>query len=350
MSDNRTGDILLDFKKSFFDDKRDLQNQIIEIETRIHEANDYIESLNKKEDCDYNMFSPRSASRVYKDQVYEKRIEIEDLEEKLRVLYKKLGNVTKKIDSLNQLNADDIDALKSAEQQNLLNDKSDDSETVPIISNAGVASTDNAAFLKLQEDDRQRIAADLHDSVLQNLSLVMHNLELAEKFIDYDSVRAKLELESNRKLVKETIEEIRSTIFDLRPMQFDDFGFKSSVENQLDTYKSRTNMYISYSIDDLEGVDHLILITVFRIVQELVINAIKHSEGSEVNVNIMDEGSKVYIEVSDNGIGLEANALNKSNHFGLKILRERVNIIGGTLKIPVVEKGFCVIIEIPISR
>lgn len=335
MSENKAGDILLDLKKSFLDDKKELQDKIVEVETEIRQCKDFIESLNKKDECDYNMFSPRSASRVYKDQVYEKKLEIEELEEKLRVYYRKLGNVTKKIDSLNDLNPDTLEV-----------DKNEAADIVEVVSESDDRVNDSSVFLKLQEADRQRIAAELHDSVLQNLSLVMHNLELAEKFIDYDSVRAKLELESNRKIVKETIDDIRSTIFDLRPMQFDDFGFKKTLENQLEGYKSRTSMDISYRIDDLDSKDNLVLLTIFRIVQELVINSIKHSKGNSLSVQVLDEGSRIYIEESDDGIGISDEDFEKENHFGMKILKERVNMINGTFRKMDDVKGTKIVIEI----
>lgn len=335
MSENKAGDILLDLKKSFLDDKKELQDKIVEVETEIRQCKDFIESLNKKDECDYNMFSPRSASRVYKDQVYEKKLEIEELEEKLRVYYRKLGNVTKKIDSLNDLNPDTLEV-----------EKNEATDIVEVVSESDDRVNDSSVFLKLQEADRQRIAAELHDSVLQNLSLVMHNLELAEKFIDYDSVRAKLELESNRKIVKETIDDIRSTIFDLRPMQFDDFGFKKTLENQLEGYKSRTSMDISYRIDDLDSKDNLVLLTIFRIVQELVINSIKHSKGNSLSVQVLDEGSRIYIEESDDGIGISDEDFEKENHFGMKILKERVNMINGTFRKMDDVKGTKIVIEI----
>lgn len=335
MSENKAGDILLDLKKSFLDDKKELQDKIVEVETEIRQCKDFIESLNKKDECDYNMFSPRSASRVYKDQVYEKKLEIEELEEKLRVYYRKLGNVTKKIDSLNDLNPDTLEV-----------EKNEAADIVEVVSESDDRVNDSSVFLKLQEADRQRIAAELHDSVLQNLSLVMHNLDLAEKFIDYDSVRAKLELESNRKIVKETIDDIRSTIFDLRPMQFDDFGFKKTLENQLEGYKSRTSMDISYRIDDLDSKDNLVLLTIFRIVQELVINSIKHSKGNSLSVQVLDEGSRIYIEESDDGIGISDEDFEKENHFGMKILKERVNMINGTFRKMDDVKGTKIVIEI----
>lgn len=327
MSDNNPDEILLDLKKSFLDDKRELQDRIVELETRIKQASEFIESLNRKDDNEYSLFSPRSTSKVYKDQIYEKKLEIEELEEQLRVYYRKLSNITKKIDSLNSL---------SPESVNIVN---------PSVS---FEPKESSLYLQLQEEDRQRIAADLHDSVLQNLSLVMHNLELSQKFIDYDPVRAKLELESNRKLVKEIIDDIRSTIFDLRPMQFDDFGFKKTMENLLDAYKERTDIEIEYRIDELEGRDNIVLLTVFRIIQELVSNSIKHSGGSKIEVSVLDEKSRIYIEESDNGVGLPGDSENKDYHYGLKILKERINSLNGTYRYASVVEGSKMIIEIPV--
>ena len=329
MSEDRSKDIVMDLRKSFLEEKKSLQDQIVEAETQIRQCKEFIDSLSKRDDCDYNVFSPRSASRVYKDQVEEKKKQIETLEGSVRELYKKLSNVTKKLDSLGELKPGDLIVSKEEERESSLSNK--------------------AKYLKLQEYDRQRIAADLHDGVLQNLSLVMHNLELSSKFIDYDPIRAKLEIESNRKLVKEIIEEIRGTIFDLRPMQFDDFGFKRTLENQIANYKTRTSMEINASIDELSGLDNIYLITVFRVTQELMVNAIKHSEGTKIDITIRREGSEITVIVSDDGKGMNIREEELENHFGLKILKERVSVIGGTVSFSNSASGTVATVKIPIA-
>ena len=330
MSEDRSRDIILDLKKTFSDDKKALQDRIVEAETQIRQCTEYIESLSRKDDNDYNVFSPRSASRVYKDQVEEKKREISALEDEIRSLYKKLSNTTKKLDSLSELDPSMLSASR---------------EEAIIISSSG-----KAKLLELQEDDRQRIAADLHDTVLQNLTLVMHNLELSAKFIDYDPIRAKLEIESNRKLVKQSIEDIRGTIFDLRPMQFDDFGFKRTIENQITNYKNRTTMAINSSIDEITDVENIYLITTFRVAQELMINAIKHSDGTVMNIEITRTESGITIRVSDDGHGFVNGVDDLDNHFGLKILKERVEIIGGFVKINSTPNGSMISVDLPISR
>ena len=344
MADNNSEDVLLELKKSFIEERRELQGIIEDIETKIAQNKDYVSSLNKKEDCDYSIFSPRSASKVYKDRIYEKQTEIEELEEKLRVNYKKLSNVTKKLDSLNNIK---LSVLKDEEPVVAEAPSSAESEVPSEQPSLTPVTEDRSLYIKLQEDDRRRIAADLHDGVLQNLSLVLHNIELAEKYIDKDPIRARLEMTSNKKLVKETIDEIRETIYNLRPMQFDDFGFKKALEDQLDSFKSRTDMVINHNIDDFENVDSAILITVFRFVQELVVNAIKHSGGSEVNIFVLNQKDKIYIEVNDNGRGLDVSASEKVNHFGLQIIKERVAFLNGKLSFPLLDRGCKVVIEIP---
>lgn len=324
MAEERNVEIINELRKNFLSDKKFIQDKIVETEVYIKECNDYIESLNKKDDCDFNIFSPRSASRVYKDQISEKKLAIEQYEFQLRDLYKQLGSVSKKLDSLDEL----------------------DTAVTP----SDISKKDEVSFIKFQEDDRKRIAADLHDGVLQNLTLVMHNLELTSKFIDYDAIRAKLELETNRKLVKETIEEIRNTIFNLRPMQFEDFGFKKSVENLISEINSRTSMSIEANIDNLDDdIDKLYLLTVFRVVQELVLNSIKHSEGSLVDVFVSRRPGDIYISVSDDGKGFNPEAVNSDNHFGLKILNERVSILNGTVDFKSGVNGTSVSVIIPIK-
>lgn len=324
MAEERNVEIINELRKNFLSDKKFIQDKIVETEVYIKECNDYIESLNKKDDCDFNIFSPRSASRVYKDQISEKKLAIEQYEFQLRDLYKQLGSVSKKLDSLDEL----------------------DTAVTP----SDISKKDEVSFIKFQEDDRKRIAADLHDGVLQNLTLVMHNLELTSKFIDYDAIRAKLELETNRKLVKETIEEIRNTIFNLRPMQFEDFGFKKSVENLISEINSRTSMSIEANIDNLDDdIDKLYLLTVFRVVQELVLNSIKHSEGSLVDVFVSRRPGDIYISVSDDGKGFDPDAVNSDNHFGLKILNERVSILNGTVNFKSGANGTSVSVIIPIK-
>lgn len=327
MAEQQTKQIISDLLNNFLQDKKDIQNKIIESETEIRQCNEYIHSLNRRDDCDYNLFSPRSKGSVNKDMVENKKKEIAELESGLRELYKRLSNITKKIDSIEKLNIDELDSASSTKES---------------------GNDSGSKLLALQEDDRHRIAADLHDTVLQNMTLILHNLELTSKFIDYDPIRAKLEIETNRKLVKETMEDIRSTIFDLRPMQFDDFGFKKTIEDSISNLRARTSMEISTQIDELDNVDNIFLLAIFRMTLELTTNAIKHSGGTKINVVIKQRNDVVTLEVSDNGNGMSNEAEDGSKHFGLKLIRERVSIVGGAITIESNKSGTTVYISVPV--
>ena len=101
-------------------------------------------------------------------------------------------------------------------------------------------------ILDIQEKERQRIARDLHDSSLQNLSHLLHNVELSSLYVDEDPVKAKLELAVVNSRLKSIIQEIRDTIFDLRPMTFDDLGLKEAFERLVYKLRESSKFNITY--------------------------------------------------------------------------------------------------------
>ena len=137
-------------------------------------------------------------------------------------------------------------------------------------------------MLDIQERERQRIARDLHDTSLQNLTHIIHKIELSSMFIDDDPVKAKLELVSVNKNLRSVIKEIRNTIFDLRPMTFDDLGLRESFERLADHLKESSDFEVFYNIEEINCNNSLVLMTIFRIIEECTNNAIKHSNGSVV--------------------------------------------------------------------
>lgn len=191
-------------------------------------------------------------------------------------------------------------------------------------------------ILDIQEKERHRIARDLHDTTLQNLSHLVHNIELSSLYIDKDPIRARLELEVVNKKLKSVIQEMRNIIFDLRPMTFDDFGIKESFERLVDKLKETSKISIDYNIDNINCNNSLILMTIFRIVEECLNNTIKHSGGSKIFFEIKkDDNDNCIIVVSDNGVSFDSKNISssKDGHFGLCILEERVKLLSGTMQI-----------------
>lgn len=208
--------------------------------------------------------------------------------------------------------------------------------------------------LDIQEKERQRIARDLHDTSLQNLTHLVHKIELSTLFIDEDPIKAKLELATVSKSLKSVIQEIRNTIFDLRPMIFDDLGLKESFDRLIDRMKESSKIIIDYNVEELECNNSMVLMTIFRIVEECVNNAIKHSGGNRVSFQLkIDKEGNCIIIVSDNGKSFDAKEVLsvQDRHFGLFILKERVKLLSGTIKIDSKpESGTTVKIIIPLQE
>lgn len=192
-------------------------------------------------------------------------------------------------------------------------------------------------LFNIQELDRKRIARDLHDTSLQNLAHLVHKLELASMYIDRDVVQAKLEIALISKNINSIIEEIRNTIFDLRPMMFDDLGLKEAVEQLCDKLKEASDILVVLDLDEIrinnDSVSQeSILLAVFRILQECISNIYKHSHAKKVSISLKDKKDSIHLSVIDDGIGFQlSEAKTKEKHFGLLILEERVKILGGDL-------------------
>ena len=205
----------------------------------------------------------------------------------------------------------------------------------------------------LLENDRQRIAKDLHDTSLQNLTAIIHKVELASMYINQDPIRAKLELSTISNSIKATINEIRDTIFELMPMTFDDLGFKELLDSYIDKEIEKKNIKVIFDKYCLSTNDQPILIFMFRVIKECLSNSVKHSKCSEIHLKIDDsENDKLHIEINDNGSGfdIEEKNLKKNKHFGLIIIKERVKLMQGTINMNSNENGTRINIVIPINK
>lgn len=191
--------------------------------------------------------------------------------------------------------------------------------------------------LDIQQKERQRIARDLHDTSLQNLTHLIHKIELSSLYIDEDSIKAKLELATVNKNLKQIIKEIRNIIFDLRPMSFDDLGLKEYIDNLVDKLRVNSNFEIESYVEKINCDNSLILITIFRIVEECLNNSLKHSSGNKVILALKNEkDNNCSIVIKDNGQSFEFDKIDcfdSSRHFGLCILKERVKLLSGKINI-----------------
>lgn len=211
-------------------------------------------------------------------------------------------------------------------------------------------------ILEAQERERQRIARDLHDSTVQNLTSLVHKTELCSKLIGVDSIRAKLELTTMSNTIKTTINDMRDTIYNLKPMSLDDLGLVVTVERYAKQLMITQDIQIFiHNNYEKEDVLPVIKLTLFRIIQEACRNVIKHANAKIIKIDISYDDQRIIVAVMDNGIGFDvvkqqAKGSEESSNFGLSIMRERISLLSGTLEIiSEKEKGTIVTISVPLT-
>ena len=172
------------------------------------------------------------------------------------------------------------------------------------------------------ENERQRISSDLHDHIGLNLILVKNQLSKSE---------------SNSKVVEDVshiVDDVRKISRDIYPSQLNKLGIRKSLESMFDRIEDRTGIICSYEIDDLDQLsftknEELIL---YRIVQELSNNSIKHSKSKSIRLTSKITQKKLNLLYQDNGIGFDkSKTLETSSGMGLRNIINRVEKIGGTI-------------------
>jgi two-component system, NarL family, sensor histidine kinase DegS len=211
--------------------------------------------------------------------------------------------------------------------------------------------------LETQENERKRIARDLHDSTVQNLTNMMHKTELCTRLIDIDPVRAKLELQTMINTIKTTINDMRNIIFGLRPMSLDDLGLVATIERYIRDFNKNHEIDISLKVhNDEKSVLPVINLTLFRIVQEASNNAIKHGKASKILVDLIYDENSIFLTICDNGIGFKKDTFmeTKANIFsgyGLSMMKERVLLLSGDFNIESSDNnGTKILVKVPLKH
>ncbi len=303
-------------------DAEELEKRVNENLLQISEIDEYLNSIMEQEDKDFKVFSPRNVEHIYREEIQKHKEQKYKLEIENRSLYSRLNKCNAYFNAISE-------ALNK--------------ET----------NSKNLKVLDIQEKERQRIARDLHDTSLQNLTYLVHKIELASMYIDKDALQAKLELATISKSLKSVIDEIRETIFDLRPMSFDDLGLKEALERLFAKLKEKNHSIDFYTeIAPISCEDNLVLMTIFRVVQEACSNAVSHSNGNRLEVVIKQENEYCNITIKDNGLGFSKEDMSEKmdRHFGIGVMKERINLLGGEIFFDsVLNEGTEIKIHIPIA-
>lgn len=208
-------------------------------------------------------------------------------------------------------------------------------------------------IITTQEEERRRIARELHDETSQALASFIVGLKFAEGLTKASQLKQKLaEL---RALVAGTMDRIRHLAIELRPSLLDDLGLVSAIQSYASEYSSRTGIKVDYFLDDLSKLRLApeVEVAVYRIIQETLANVAKHARASSVSVVAMLRNSALRIVVEDDGEGFDIDKVMEGAHekrLGLLGMQERTSLIGGKFTIESQPgDGTTIFLEIPVE-
>jgi two-component system sensor histidine kinase DegS len=189
-------------------------------------------------------------------------------------------------------------------------------------------------IINAQEAERQRLSRQMHDGPAQALSNFILQTEIAMRLIDVDAVQARTELASLKAAAMSTFQKVRNFIFELRPMMLDDLGLIPTLKRYVDTFKEQSALEITLNISGTERrLEPYIEVMIFRALQEVLGNSARHSQATLVKIHVDMGESAIKTEVEDNGKGFDTEILKQSNSLGLKLIQDRVEMLGGTFDI-----------------
>jgi two-component system sensor histidine kinase DegS len=209
-----------------------------------------------------------------------------------------------------------------------------------------------AQIIRSQEEERRRLARDIHDGPAQAIANIVFRAEVCERLIDSDPERAKYELKTLREHIRNTLTEIRKIIFDLRPMAIDDLGLVPTIRGILDVLREQYGLSTEIAVRGREQrLQSHVEIGIFRVVQEALNNVIKHAQASSISVRIEFVAAGMTIVVEDDGKGFDAaGEETPAGHYGIMGMRERIQLLEGKLVIKSsARRGTRVMITVPLG-
>ena len=198
------------------------------------------------------------------------------------------------------------------------------------ISDAGEEKYLLEMLVQAQEAERQRLSRQMHDGPAQALSNLILETEIAMRLFDVNKEQAYEELGSLKDSATKTFQQVRDFIFELRPMMLDDLGLIPTIKKYTSALQENTDVNIRLGVTGIERrMEPFLEVMIFRAIQELLRNALTHSQASEIDVKIDVGESSVTVNVEDNGIGFDPDNLEEDKGMGLKLISERVEMTEG---------------------
>jgi two-component system sensor histidine kinase DegS len=207
-------------------------------------------------------------------------------------------------------------------------------------------------IIQAQEAERGRLARKMHDGPAQALSNFILQAEIATRLFDVDHDKAKEELSGVKTTASATFQKVRDFIFDLRPMMLDDLGLMPTITRYIETFKEQSGIEVRLISTGMEQrFESYIEVMVFRAVQELLGNIAFHSQATQVIVQIDSSPDGLRVSIEDNGKGFDVDKVEEKSGMGLKVIRDRVQMLGGNFEVrSTLGQGTHIFFQIPTSN
>jgi signal transduction histidine kinase len=201
-----------------------------------------------------------------------------------------------------------------------------------------------------QEDERRRIARELHDSTSQTLTSLLVGLRMLENHCSVPAVQ--LQASELREIAAQTLEEVHDLSMQLRPRILDDLGLAAALERLVADWSARYKIPVDLLIHlGEERLPGPVETALYRIVQETLTNVARHAQAHSASVLIERRNGEVVTVVEDDGSGFEVKAVQGERQLGLLGMRERAELLGGRLTIESIpEMGTSVFVRIPLQE
>jgi two-component system sensor histidine kinase DegS len=212
-------------------------------------------------------------------------------------------------------------------------------------------------IIKAQEEERQRVAREIHDGPAQSMSNVVLKAEICEKLMDVDIEKVREELRNLKKVARNSLQDVRRIIYNLRPMSLDDLGLVPTLQRFIVTFQEESGIAVSFKTRGIyDYIRPAVSLTVFRIVQEAISNVRKHSNAQNVVLSLEFLDKELNLYIFDDGKGFKPEEIklksdDMSSGFGLINMRERIELLGGNFHIKSeIGKGTRLNITIPLVQ
>ncbi len=202
-------------------------------------------------------------------------------------------------------------------------------------------------LMNAQEEERKRLARELHDTVGQSLSSLMIGISLMARM---DRSRAITKSEELQAAASETLTQVRELSRDLRPSALDDLGLEAVLERCAEHYSTRyPGIEVEVHVDGIGRLPPTVETAMYRIVQEALTNAVRHGQARFVDILLVHLNGTARAIIEDDGVGFEVeHAVRFGNSVGIHAMQERAEILGGSFSIESGDSGTTVYVELPV--